>query len=31
MIFIENDPALDDGAFEDAWEQLCKEGGKLAF
>ncbi len=31
MIFIENDPALDDGAFEEAWEQLCKEGGKLAF
>lgn len=31
MIFIENDPNLADGAFEDAWEQLCKEGGKLTF
>lgn len=31
MIFIENDPKLADGAFEDAWEQLCKEGGKLTF
>ena len=30
-IFIENDPELADGAFEDAWEQLCAESGKLTF
>jgi len=31
LIFLEGDPAFADGAFDEAWDQLCTEGGKLTF